>query len=56
MHQVEMASISEGRVTSGRQLGLRHFVNLHDGTCTCHIYQDLELPYQHALACILNIH
>ena len=48
MHQVEMASISEGRVTEGRQLGLRHFVNLPHGTCTFHIYQDLGLPYQHA--------
>lgn len=56
MHQVEMASITEGRVTEGqRQLALQHHVNLHHGTCTCHIYQDLGLPCQHALACILYI-
>jgi hypothetical protein len=42
-------------VTEGRQLGLRRFVDLHNRTCTCRIYQDLGLPCQHALACILDI-
>ena len=56
IHRVEMASISEGRVIEGRQFGLRHLVNLHTGTCTCRVYQDLGLLCQHALACILDIH
>lgn len=55
MHQVEMASISEGRVTEGRQLSLQHSVDLQHKTCTCRVYQDLVLPCQHALACILHI-
>ena len=55
MHQVEMSSISEGRVTEGRQLPIQHCVDLHCGTCTCHTYQDLGLPCQHALACILHV-
>ena len=57
MHQVEMSSILEGRVTEGRQqLALQHFVDLHHHTCTCRVYQDLGLPCHHALACILHIH
>lgn len=55
-HRVEMASLTEGRVIEGRQLRLQHSINLHQGTCTCHVYQDIGIPCQHALACILYIH
>ena len=44
MHQVEMSSISEGRVTEGQcQLALQHCVNLHHGTCTCHLYSYIRI-------------
>lgn len=55
MHQVELSSTSEARVTEGRQLHIQHFINLHYGTCTRRIYQELGIPCEHTLACILQL-
>ena len=55
MHQVEMASSIEGRVIEGRQLKVQHYVNLHYRTCTCRVYQEMGIPCEHALACILQL-
>ena len=50
LHQVEMAPVTEERVTEGRQLGLAHFVDLHmympcapRYSCILHIYQEYIL-------------
>ena len=55
MHQVEIGSSTEGWVTEGRQLKVQHFVNLHYRTWTCRVYQEMGIPCEHALACILQL-
>ena len=55
LHRIELGSVSEGRVTEGRQLRIQHFVDLLRGTCTCRIYQELGIPCEHALGCILQL-
>ena len=54
LHRVELGSVTEGRVIEGRQLRTQHFVDLHHKTCTYRVYQELGIPCEHALGCILQ--
>ena len=55
LHRVELGSVTEGRVTEGRQLRIQHSVDLFRGTCTCRLHQELGIPCEHALGCILQL-